>query len=95
LALEEKNREVIKSFIDEVFDKCNMAANDNYLTEHLTNGAGKTPESFKESLTTLFSGFPDLHISIELIPAENNFVLVFLNFPPCKVKSIYCDDFNS
>jgi predicted ester cyclase len=31
-------------------------------------------------LTTLFSGFPDLYVSIEHILAENNFVLVFLNF---------------
>ena len=47
---------------------------------NLTDGSGKTPESFKKSLTTLFSGFPDLRVSIEHIVVENNFVLVFLNF---------------
>ena len=31
-------------------------------------------------MTTLFSGFPDIHVNIEHILAENNFVLVFLNF---------------
>jgi predicted ester cyclase len=31
-------------------------------------------------LTALFSGFPGLHVIIEHIYAENDFVLVFLNF---------------
>jgi predicted ester cyclase len=31
-------------------------------------------------LTELFSGFPDLHVKIEHIIAENDFVLVFPNF---------------
>jgi predicted ester cyclase len=47
---------------------------------NLTNDSGKTPESFKKFLTALFSGFPDLHVNIEHILAENNYVLVFLNF---------------
>ena len=32
------------------------------------------------TLTSLFSGFPDLHVKIEHILAENNLVLLFLNF---------------
>jgi predicted ester cyclase len=75
-----KNKELIKSFIDEVFNKHNLAAIDNYHAANLTDEAGKTPESFKKSLAALFSGFPDLHVNIEHILAENNFVLVFLNF---------------
>ena len=31
-------------------------------------------------MTSLFSSFPDLHVKIEHILAENNLVLVFLNF---------------
>ena len=80
MALEEKNKELIKSFIDEVFNNHDVVAIDNYLAANLTDGAGKTPESFKKSLTALFSGFPDLHVKIEQILAENDFVLVFLNF---------------
>ena len=52
-----------------------MTAIDKYLVANLTDGSGKTPESFKKSLTALFSGFPDLHVNIEHIV-----VLVFLNF---------------
>ena len=76
----EKNKELIKSFIDEVFNKHNIAAIDIYLAASLTDGAGKTPESFKKSLAALFSGFPDIHVNIEHILAENDFVLIFLNF---------------
>jgi predicted ester cyclase len=80
LALEEKNKDLIKSFVEEVFNKQNLAAIDKYHAANLTNGSGKTSESFKKSLTTLFSGFPDLHVNIEHLLAENNLVLVFLNF---------------
>ena len=75
-----ENKELIKSFIEEVFNKHDLTAIDKYLVANLTDGSGKTPESFKKSLTALFSGFPDLHVNIEHILAENNFVLVFLNF---------------
>jgi predicted ester cyclase len=80
LALEEKNKELIKSFIEEVFNKHNLTAIDKYHPASLTDGSGKTPQSFKKYLAALFSGFPDLHVNIEHILAENDFVLVFLNF---------------
>jgi hypothetical protein len=48
LVLEEKNKELIKSFIDEVFDKRNLAATGKYLAANLTDGAGKTRELFKK-----------------------------------------------
>ena len=76
----EENKELIKSFIEEVFNKHNLTAIDKYHAANLTNGSEKTPESFKKSLTALFSGFPDLHVNIEHVLAENNYVLVFLNF---------------
>jgi steroid delta-isomerase-like uncharacterized protein len=76
----EENKVLVKSFIEEVFNGHNLTAIDKYLTTILTNGSGKTSESFKESLTALFSSFPDLHVNIEHIIAENNFVVVFLNF---------------
>ena len=74
------NKELIKSFIEEVFNKHDLTAIDKYLVANLTDDSGKTPESFRKFLTALFSGFPDLHVNIEHILAENNYVLVFLNF---------------
>ena len=71
---------MIKSFIDEVFNQHDLTAIERYHSPYLTNDSGKTVELFKKNLTALFSGFPDLHVNIEHILAENNFVLVFLNF---------------
>jgi predicted ester cyclase len=76
----EENKVLIKSFIDEVFNQHDLTAIDKYHSPCLTNDSGKTVELFKKYLTALFSGFPDLHVNIEHILAENNFVLVFLNF---------------
>jgi hypothetical protein len=42
-----ENKELIKSFIEEVFNKHDLTAIDKYLVANLTNGSGKTPESFK------------------------------------------------
>jgi hypothetical protein len=44
--MEEKNKELIKSFIKEVFNKHNPTAIDKYLAANLTNSSGKTPELF-------------------------------------------------
>jgi predicted ester cyclase len=57
-----------------------LLAVDKYHAANLIDGSGKTSESFKKSLGALLSGFPDLHVNIGHILAENNFVLVFLNF---------------
>jgi predicted ester cyclase len=76
----EENKVLIKSFIVDVFNQHDLTAIDKYLLPNLTDGTGKTIESFKKYLTSLFSSFPDLHVKIEHILAENNLVLVFLNF---------------
>jgi predicted ester cyclase len=76
----EENKVLIKSFVEEVFNQHDLTAIDKYLSSNLTDGTGKTTESFKKFLASLFSGFPDLHANIEHILAENNLVLVFLNF---------------
>jgi predicted ester cyclase len=73
----EKN--VIKSFIEEVFNKHNISAAEKYF-------AKKNPsirlgsEGFKQSLNALFTAFRDIHANIEHIVAENDIVVVFLNF---------------
>lgn len=76
----EENKNLIKSFIEEIFNKHNLTAVDKYIAINLTDRSGKTQESFKKLLNELFSAFPDLHVNIEHILAEHNLVLVFLNF---------------
>jgi steroid delta-isomerase-like uncharacterized protein len=73
----EKN--VIKSFIEEVFNKHNMSAAEKYFAkENPSIGLGS--EGFKQSLNALFTAFPDIHANIEHMVTENDIVVVFLNF---------------
>jgi len=55
-----------------VFNKHNSTAADKYL--------GQGAEGFKKMVNSYFSAFPDLQVNIEHILAEDNFVLVFLNW---------------
>jgi predicted ester cyclase len=68
----EENKALVKSFIEEVFNKHNSNAADKYL--------GQGAERFRKISNSYLSAFPDLHANIEHIIAEDNFVLVFLNW---------------
>lgn len=73
----EKN--VIKSFVEEVFNEHNIPASEKYFAkENPPIGLGR--EGFKKSLNELFTAFPDIQANIEHIVAENGNVVVFLNF---------------
>ena|SRR5215204_2996688 len=73
----EKN--IIKSFIEEVFNKHNISAAEKYFAKE-NSSIGLGSEGFKQSLNALFTAFPDIHVNIEHIVAENDVVVVFLNF---------------
>ena len=74
-----ENKEIIKSLVDEVFNKHDLNAIDRYHVADLSNDSENILESFKQSLAALFSGFPDLRVSIEHMIAENNIVVAFLS----------------
>ena len=70
------NKALVKSFVEEVFNNHDISATEKYLA-----GQGnKEFKQFKESLTPFFTAFPDIHANIEHIVAEDNLVVVFLNF---------------
>ena len=73
----EKN--VIKSFIEEVFNQHDISAAEKYFPKE-NPSIGMGSEGFKQSLNALFTAFPDIHANIEHIVAENDLVVVFLNF---------------
>ena len=72
---EKKNKTLVESFVEEIFNKHNLSAIENYLNPV----AGKRSEEFKEFLSAFFKAFPDWHANIEQIVAENNLVVIFLN----------------
>jgi predicted ester cyclase len=73
----EKN--IIKSFIEEVFNKHNISAAEKYFAKE-NSSIGLGSEGFEQSFNALFTAFPDIHVNIEHIVAENDVVVVFLNF---------------
>jgi predicted ester cyclase len=73
----EKN--VIKSFIEEVFNQHDISAAEKYFPKE-NPSIGMGSEGFKQSLNALFTAFPDIHANIEHIVAENDLLVVFLNF---------------
>lgn len=81
-SLEERNKIIIRSFIDEIFNKHNQSSIEKYFGDENVEGspqAGKGGEGFKQFLTDFFNAFPDWRANIEHIVAENNLVVVFLN----------------
>jgi steroid delta-isomerase-like uncharacterized protein len=69
------NKALIKSFVESVFNDYDLSAIEKYLADTIQ---GK--EGFKQSLSAQFKAFPDIHTKIEHIVAENDLVVVFLNF---------------
>ena len=71
------NKALVKSFVEEVFNNHDISATEKYFAqENPPIGI----ERFKQSLSTQFKAFPDIEAKIEHIVAENDLVVVFLNF---------------
>jgi predicted ester cyclase len=81
-SLEERNKTLIRSFIDEIFNEHNLLSVEKYFGKGSVEGspqAGKGGEGFKQFLTDFLNAFPDWRAKIEHIVAENDLVVVFLN----------------
>lgn len=72
---EKRNKTLVESFVEEIFNKHNLSAIEKYLNPI----AGKGSEGFKQFLCALFKAFPDWHTNIEQIVAEGTLVVIFLN----------------
>ncbi|MFZ0553904.1 MAG: ester cyclase [Nitrososphaeraceae archaeon] len=67
---EEKNKTVIRSFIDEIFNKYDLSSVEKYFGKDSVEGspqAGKAGEGFKQFLTEFSKAFPDMHTTTEHI----------------------------
>ena len=87
----EENKNVVRRHFEEIFNSKNFAAIEeltaaDYLehgtapfqdpAELATSGEADGPESVRAAAEWLLSAFPDLHIAIELMVAEEDFVAV-------------------
>lgn len=81
-SLEERNKTLIRSFIEEIFNEHNLSSIEKYFGKDSVEGspqAGKAGEGFRRFLTDFFEAFPDWRANIEYVIAENILVVVFLN----------------
>lgn len=81
-SLEERNKTLIRSFIEEIFNEHNLSSIEKYFGKDSIEGspqAEKEGVGFKQFLSDFFKAFPDMHTTIEHIVAENNLVVAFLN----------------
>jgi predicted ester cyclase len=69
------NKELIESFIEDIFNKHDIYTIEKYFAKDFTTGN----VDFKQFLSPLFKAFPDMQSKIEHIIAENDLVVVFLN----------------
>jgi predicted ester cyclase len=77
----EENKTLIRRFYEEVFNKRNLAALDDfYAPEHVDHtlppGLPVGPEGTKLAIATMLEGFPDLHITLEDMIAEGDKVVI-------------------
>jgi predicted ester cyclase len=79
---EERNKGLIRSFIQEIFNEHELSTIEKYFGNDSVEGspqAGKGGGGFKQFLTDFFKAFPDWQANIEHVIAENELVVIFLN----------------
>jgi len=77
----EENKILIRRFYEEVFNKRNLDALDdfyapNHVDHTLPPGLPTSPEGTKQAIAIMLAGFPDLRISIEDMIADGDKVVI-------------------
>jgi predicted SnoaL-like aldol condensation-catalyzing enzyme len=78
----ENNKNIVKTFIEELFNKHNTTALDQYVAPDLIQHNPMEKQGsvgVKEFFTPLVTGLPDLHATVEHMIAEGDKVVAYLN----------------
>ncbi|MGH9974966.1 MAG: ester cyclase, partial [Nitrososphaeraceae archaeon] len=84
ISQEERNKTLIRSYIEEIFNKHNLSSIERYFGGNHVQGslqAEKAGVGSKQFINEFFKAFSDWYATIEHIVAENDLVVVFLNGP--------------
>jgi predicted SnoaL-like aldol condensation-catalyzing enzyme len=90
---EQRNKALVRAFIQEVLNKHDIAAADKYYAVNQIEHNPQIPqgrEGFKKYFANFFSAFPDAHTTIEHIAAEGDNVIVFLEINATHKGALQC-----
>ena len=77
---EEENKNIIRSYIDEIFNKHNLLSIERYFGGNYIQGSPQERRGWDQNISyEFFKAFPDWRASVEHVVAEDNLVMVFLN----------------
>ena len=79
--ISDENKAIARRLFDEVFNAHNLALCDelidpNYLPHSLPPGFSRDRDGYKQYISEFFQAFPDVHITIEYMIAEGDFVAI-------------------
>ncbi len=75
----EENKALVRRYLAEVYNNKNMAAIDELMASNFVAHAYGPPgdrEGYKQTVSMLFTGFPDYHLTVEDMVAEGDRVAV-------------------
>ena len=78
----EDNKALMRRFLEEVFNKKNLAAIEEFISpNHIDHSAGAVgspvgPEGSRQLIGMMLTAFPDMHVTVEDMIAEGNKVVV-------------------
>ncbi len=70
--MSEQNKTLFKRFVDEVFNKKNVAVIDELMDPNMVEHTLGTLEELKALITAFLGAFPDLHVTVEDLIAEGD-----------------------
>ena len=75
-SLEERNKTLTRSFIEEIFNEHNLPSIEKYFGNDSVKSSPQAGKGEEEFLTDFFNAYPDWRANIEYIVAENNLVVL-------------------
>jgi len=83
MTIQEQNKALYRQALDEILNKHNFQAVDQYYTDNYIQHNPEVPpgrEGFKKFFATFFTAFPDMTATIDHLYAEDDKVFAFLTF---------------
>jgi len=72
VSIEEKNKDAVRNWFDECWNKHNLNAYERYFALEFVTAIGQNYDEFKQFITTVLSAFPDIQYTIDVVRAEGD-----------------------